>query len=291
MTRRSPHSSVTVSGRSGAVWLERGSLVLDQDGVRRRIPLEAVEEVRAREGRGRGVSVRLTAPEGVRGTVYEVAGRTAREVTAFLSTVNSALPQRDRSAPRTDGAELVETVARAAPRRGWRLSRHERLAGGGLVLAAVLVAGAYLAGLVVLIREGTLLSVVLYLVGVKPLIAGVVLVVSTAVTLTVRSVLRMRGVPVVATSDRDPGKRGVFHFTDIEGRRRSAEVDQAARRISTSPAQVRLLYDPRKPERTAAVLPARTWVLRTLGFVFLVVPLLALGLFMVPFQVVAVLFP
>ncbi|WP_158693179.1 hypothetical protein [Streptomyces viridochromogenes] len=66
-----PVPSVALRGRSGALWPEDGSLVLEQDGVRRRIPLPTVREVRTTDG-PRGVAVGLTAHEGTGPTVYRL---------------------------------------------------------------------------------------------------------------------------------------------------------------------------------------------------------------------------
>ncbi|MBT2421927.1 hypothetical protein J7F01_14980 [Streptomyces sp. ISL-22] len=275
-----PVPSVALRGRSGALWLEDGSLVLEQDGVRRRIPLPAVQEVRTTDG-PRGVAVVLTAPEGTSPTVYRLAHRRASEVAVFSATVNAALPVREHR----DGAELV-VVEPAEP------ARTAFWASGDFQLWAVigLVGTAWLAGLVTLAAHGDLIGVLLWVLGTKPLFIGLLLYTLSAIALYDRAILRRRGVTVLATYSHLAGKKRLYGFTDLDGVVRHCEPDSAAEPVGTDPRRVQVSYDPRNPDRVKARLPLRTWVLRTLGVLVFGTLFLYAGLYMVPYQLIQVLF-
>ncbi|MFD9288102.1 hypothetical protein ACFWBV_07285 [Streptomyces sp. NPDC060030] len=91
---------------------------------------------------------------------------------------------------------------------------------------------------------------------------------------------------MLATSDHDNGKKQIFVFVDAEGVRRFFEPDHAAEPVSLAPRRVAAVYDPRRPERVRAVLPVRTWVLRTLGVALGGTSLLVLAFFLVPYQLI-----
>ncbi|MFG1670864.1 hypothetical protein [Streptomyces sp. Y7] len=276
--------SVTLRGRSGALWLEDGSLLLEQDGARRRIPLPAVEEVRPTEG-PRGVEVVLTAPEGAGATVYRVAHRVASARDAFVTTVNAALPARDAGEDRRNGAELVETLP-GTVRTAWY---RKALGDVALVLAIGVPVVGWIAGLVTLIAHGDLIGAILWFFGTKPLIIGLFLYGMAAKTLYDRAILRRRGVSVLAAFHRYDGKKRMFRFTDLNGVPRECEIDTAAEPVSTQPERFQVSYDPRSPQRVAAGLPLRTWVLRSLGVAVFGTLFLYAGLYMVPYQLIQVL--
>ncbi|MEU1256661.1 hypothetical protein ABZ445_25570 [Streptomyces chartreusis] len=280
----SPLPSVTLRGRSGALWLEGGSLLLEQDGVRRRIPLPAVEAVRAAEG-PRGVEVVLTAPEGAGATVYRVAHRAASARDAFVRTVNAALPARDAEEDRRDGATLVEVLP-GTVRTAWY---RKALGDAALVLAIGVPVVGWIAGLVTLLAHGDLIGAILWFFGTKPLIIGLVLYGMAAKTLYDRAILRRRGVSVLAAFHRYDGKKRMFRFTDLNGVPRECEVDTAAEPVGSGPERFEVSYDPEHPERVAARLPVRTWVLRSLGVGVFGTLFLYAGLYMVPYQLIQVL--
>ncbi|MGI5376581.1 hypothetical protein ACQEV2_20500 [Streptomyces sp. CA-251387] len=278
--------SVALRGRQGALWLEDGSLTLEQDGIRRRIPLTAVEEVRPAPGVSpRGVEVVLTAPEGTRPTVYRVAHRGASARDVFVATVTAALPARDAEERRRDGAEQV-VVLPGTVTPPWHRKVFEDLT-LALVLGVPIVG--WIAGLVTLIMHADIIGAILWFFGTKPLIIGVVLYGMAAKTLYDRAILRRRGVTVLAGFHRHDGKKRMFQFTDLDGVPRDCEVDSAAEPVSTSPERFQVTYDPRKPERVAARLPVRTWVWRTLGVGVFGTLFLYAGLYMVPYQLIQVL--
>jgi hypothetical protein len=285
-TSRTPSHvpTVTLRGRDGALWLEDGSLLLEQDGTRRRIPLTAVDEVRSTES-PRGVEVVLTAPEGATATVFRLRHRNAAARDVLATTVNAALAARDADAPRRDGAELVVVLPGEPPRTPlWATGEFWLMAGAGLVVAG------WIAGLVTLIAHADIIGAILYFFGTKPLIFGVFLYCLAARTLYDRALLRRRGISVLATHFRHDGKKHLYRFTDLDGVQRTCEPDSAAEPVSTDPSRVQVSYDPRAPQRVAARLPVRTWVLRSLGVGIFGTAMLYTGLYMVPYQLIQVLF-
>ncbi|MFJ6850145.1 hypothetical protein ACIQM3_06295 [Streptomyces sp. NPDC091271] len=275
--------SLTVRSRTGSFSMEKRSIVLEQGGVRRRIPLEAVEEVRLESRRGPGVQVALTAPAGASGTVFRVGCRNRASATAFVDAANGALPVRDADAPREDGAAQVVVLPPLAGKD--RRTARDRL----LIAAALSPVALYVAGLVVLIAHGDIFGVVFWLLGLKPLAFGLLLYGLSAKNLYDRGLLRRRGISVLATFDHDQGKKQIYSFVDAEGVKRFCEPDSAAEAVRGAPRQVTVLYDPRHVERVKAVLPLRTWVLRTIGVAFGGTSLLVLGFFLVPYQLIELL--
>ncbi|WP_329559545.1 hypothetical protein OG711_15980 [Streptomyces uncialis] len=271
--------SVSLSGSKGSIRLDPTGLLLEQDGTRRRIPLPAVAEVRV-DPSGRAASVVLTAPDGTEATRYRIAGPNVASVTAFARAVNAALPERAPGARLGDGADLVEVLDAPAAARIPARQGVEPLLVLIVVACAVPVIG-YLAGLVQLIVVGRWFGLVLYVLGVKPLVFGAAGIAMGAHALYIRAVLLRRGVSVVANPGSKSAGKLRCHFTDAEGVTRSVEVNDASVVVDR---KVHLAYDPRNPSRAVGRLPVHKRILYALG-VALAFPLLALGLFMVPYQV------
>jgi hypothetical protein len=95
-------SPVPVLRGSGGTTLqaEEDALVLSRRRTAKRIPLQAVRQVRAE---GRALAVELTAPAGTAPTVFRVRGVSAVAATLFAEAVTARLPA-DRD---SDGAALV----------------------------------------------------------------------------------------------------------------------------------------------------------------------------------------
>jgi hypothetical protein len=166
----------------------------------------------------------------------------------------------------------------------WATGEFWLMAGIGLVVAG------WIAGLVTLIAHVDIFGAILYFFGTKPLIFGVFLYGMAVKTLYDRAILRRRGISVLATHFRHDGKKHLYQFTDLDGVQRTCEPDTAAEPVSTNPSRVQVSYDPKNPERVAARLPVRTWVLRSLGVGLGGTAMLYAGLYMVPYQLAQVLF-
>ncbi|MEV6738338.1 hypothetical protein AB0N14_15990 [Streptomyces sp. NPDC051104] len=101
-----PRADVVLRGRGTTARLRAGDLLLEGGGVRRRIPLEAVERVEAGGSRGATLVLILTS-DGSRPQTYEVHSGSPPAVRAFAATVAEAMPVRDADERRGDGSRLV----------------------------------------------------------------------------------------------------------------------------------------------------------------------------------------
>ncbi|MGW9597682.1 hypothetical protein ACWHLZ_46430 [Streptomyces chartreusis] len=276
-----PTSSLVLRGHSATIWLDGGAILINQNGIRRRIPLQAVEKIRVDDESQRSVEVVLTAAVGTPGTTYRMDCRSSAAVTTFADTVNRALPQRDEGEPRRDVAELVEVLPNEACRPPgdprWRI--------GALILL-----GLYLVGLATLIVAGEPDQWIMWLVGLAPLLMGGIICSSSVARLYDCWILRRRGISVLATYCRpSSGTRRVFQFTDAEGIEREVRLHYDVKRITTDPARVEVTYDPDRPERTTATLTA-TGVLGRLVVDLFGVAILLPGLYFAPYQLMKLLF-
>lgn len=110
-------SSLVLHGRRRAsVRLRDGVVLLEAEGLRRRIPVAAIERVDVHGANGRRLTVVLTGDEPV---AYHLRCRSAAAVHEFAQAVRRALPVRDADEPRPDGVGPVteEPLERAAPNR------------------------------------------------------------------------------------------------------------------------------------------------------------------------------
>ncbi|MFJ3339243.1 hypothetical protein [Streptomyces sp. NPDC086766] len=144
MTSTETPSVVLHGRRHASARLRDGVVLLKTDGVRRQIPLTAIERVDVHGAKGRRLTIVLTGNKPV---AYHLRCRSAPAVHEFAHAVRRALPVRDADELRPNGAELVteKPLERAAPNRArllwWGL-------GGGyvLVLALLLVKGLLVTG-------------------------------------------------------------------------------------------------------------------------------------------------
>ncbi|MFE9098590.1 hypothetical protein [Streptomyces sp. NPDC007264] len=86
-------------GRASAR-LRDGAVLLKADGVRRRIPVAAIERVDVHGAGGRRLTVVLTGDEPV---AYHLRCRSAPAVHEFAHAVSRALPTRDADERRPNG--------------------------------------------------------------------------------------------------------------------------------------------------------------------------------------------
>ncbi|MFE2061430.1 hypothetical protein ACFXDH_03365 [Streptomyces sp. NPDC059467] len=116
MTSTETSSLILHGRRRTSIRLRDGAVSLAADGVRRRIPVAAIERIHVHGPKGRRLTVVLTGDEPV---VYDLRCRSGPAVHEFAKVVRRALPVRDADEPRQDGAGPVteEPPERVAPNR------------------------------------------------------------------------------------------------------------------------------------------------------------------------------
>ncbi|MFJ4767988.1 hypothetical protein ACIP88_02570 [Streptomyces uncialis] len=272
-----PQSLTLRHGRSEQVSLEDGAVSLTQGGVRRRIPLTAVEEARVVDGRS--LDIVLTAAPGQVATTYRFTSRNPAALDVFRNAVNAARPRRDGNTARVDGDSLVEVVARETGVRLRDDMPRVRLLIGGVL---------YLAGLVLMFVAGDGDAVLYWAFGGVTL-AGVVAAFEIVKGLWLRIGLRGRGVTVMATYDLSGDARKAYRFTDTQGVEHRVPIGFDAKSNQYA-EQMRVTYDPSRPERAATVLPMSIILAQTSGIVLLGIPALAFTLYVFLYLPVKVLF-
>ncbi|MFI9342363.1 hypothetical protein ACIG0D_13965 [Streptomyces sp. NPDC052773] len=274
----SPLPSVTLRGYGDAMWLEGRAVVLEQKGLRRRIPIEAVEEARV-VGRGRrSVEIALWGVDGAPGPVFTLDGRDAAQAGRLVEVANGA---RSRSGPPHGGAALVEERPASASgrKKGLGLTRRERAV--GIVLLLV-----YVGGFALLAWAGEPQQAAWWLLGVAPALFGLLIVVPSLRWAWKRWTVRRRGVTVVAVFARRERKRTFFRYTDLEGGTHEIESDYAARGIGGDPTRIEVVYDRQQPGRAVCSLAASTLLWRTAGVTLAGGLLLSLAFLMMPLQLI-----
>ncbi|MFD4835711.1 hypothetical protein ACFWPV_38615 [Streptomyces uncialis] len=284
-----------VHGRKGNAWLDDEVMVLQQDGLRRRIPLAAVAEVRNGGRRQASLEITLRTEEGVgTGPVrYELEARSGATVDLFVEAVTAALPAAHAAQPVGIGAELVvEEPDPQAVQRTEAQRRKSRRFMTGFVVCVVL----WVAGLVTVAVEGRPTGngsdpVDYWVIGTMALLIGGGL--TTWVVFIVRGwvVRRRRGVGVVAVFERNGHRHKVFVFTDAAGERHEYIASRTIRTIAEDPPRIQLIHDPlgkvgAEPHESLAYIIARCTCYLVIGL-----PFLAGGLYAVPYQLVRALFP
>lgn len=272
--------SLYLDGRTGAVWLEDGAIVLREDGLRHRIPFAAVASVTL-DGRRLRIALR---PAGG-GVTYTLESGDTRTAAALVRTVTHALPVTD--AP-PDAAALVTTEPDpgGTPRDGSARGKPDRVVLG--VLGGIGLYAAATAAIVLLSNDKT--PWILWLFGTVPLFLGVLSVGSLALDLRDWLIRRRRGVSVLATYRRDAEDSRVFAFTDTEGRVHEVRANRSVRLVRRDPMAIRVVYDPRGRLSSRVLESGPESVVKRTFSTLLGVPALAFGLFAVPFQLFRVLF-
>ncbi|MFJ6085284.1 hypothetical protein ACIQI8_28140 [Streptomyces sp. NPDC092369] len=249
-------------------------MLLTADGVRRRIPVAAVERIDVHGPKGRRLTVVLTGSEPV---AYRLRCRSGPAVREFAQALQRALPVRDAAEPRTDGAVLVteEPLARAVPNRARQLW-------WGLGSAYVLV-------LVLLIVTDAGVVPVLLWVAAPEAIGGGGFGVHVGWKV-VREAwgMRTRGITVEGRLQRSHWYEGVEQYTyayvDKQGERRELTTSTAG----GDPAEI--TYDPAHPATAQAGTGTTGWLVFGAVLILLLGPLLLAGLSFVVVGVTALVF-
>lgn len=235
-------------------------VLLEADGVRRRIPVAAIERVDVHGPKGQRLTVVLTGDEPV---AYHLRCRSVPTVHEFARAVHRALPVRDADESRPDGAGLVteEPLERAALNRvrllWWGL-------GGGYMLVLVLL----------LVKGAGVIPVLLWANAPLPIAGGLGGVQSGWKVFREAWVLRTRGITVEGelqgTYRHESGKTHYYAYVDSQGvRRECKDSDGGAERAE-------ITYDPVDPEtamvgrRTTGWLVVGAVLLLLMGAVLLV---------------------
>ncbi|MFF5184205.1 hypothetical protein ACFY30_10520 [Streptomyces sp. NPDC000345] len=227
--------SQILDGRGVSAGFDSDAVHITRSGRRVDIPLAAVREVRA--AGARVVEIVLTD-----GTAHRVEGANPTATAAFAAALTAVLPEERDPA---GGARFTDT--RTPP---------DRFLHGIMALLAVL-ALAYVGYAVwVALTHGT--RVLGVIVGILPLGAGAVLLVSGVAEALRRIVLGRRGITVLAEAVGKEGKKTVYRYTDADG-----EVHRYACRRTLQ--RIQLAYDPAAAAAGAARAAARGERLRAGG--------------------------
>ncbi|MFF4398290.1 DUF3592 domain-containing protein [Streptomyces sp. NPDC001480] len=268
-------SPLVLHGRGRAsARLRDGVLLLESGGVRRRIPVGAIERVEVRGGKGRELAVVLTAADPARAKTYTLTARSAPAVGAFAGAVRRALPARVPGKPRADGAARVSVEPLERPGlEPWRVG-----------LWALGVSLLLVAGLLAACGAGAK-AVALWLAGAVVLGFGAVAVRSACGQVRDAVVLRRRGITVEGRlkysfdtgSGEDRVTHHVYRYVDALGEPRERTGEEGG------PDQVEIVYDPEDPEGTTKVGRGTAGQLTSgvLGLLLLAVPMAGIGAAMV----------
>ncbi|MFD4831915.1 DUF3592 domain-containing protein [Streptomyces uncialis] len=258
MTTTPPGPSLVLRGSRATARFTDGSdhLRWEEDGRVSRIPLAAVEDVRAV---GRSVEVTLTAASTDRPPmVFAMRGASAATATAFSATVTANLPRRTPGAARSDGSELVTAEPDpATPARGTRPRRR------ALSIAAAV--SFFAAADLVVAVSGAWQTVVPLLLVQLPTAIGMLLAVVLGRGLYDGRRLPKHGITVMAEFDHHTHRTRVYRYTDLDGVRHFHREPSGGERLELS-------YDPRDPARAATRPPLPAQVMMAL------VALIGLGL-------------
>ncbi|MER7946925.1 hypothetical protein ABTY59_05965 [Streptomyces sp. NPDC096079] len=138
-----PSTPVLQGSRKTSLRLDDGALLLGTPHEEARIPLAAIERIRAE---GRSVTVELTAPAGTTRYTHRIDRVSEAGAALFAETVNAALPGTPGRDPAADGTALVETRALPLSRRSRKLRGVGRLSAGALGLLALACVAVGVAG-------------------------------------------------------------------------------------------------------------------------------------------------
>ncbi|MFC9425777.1 hypothetical protein [Streptomyces sp. NPDC056987] len=237
-------------GRGTTAHFEDRSVLLEQNGTHRRIPVRAIQEVRAADARGDTAEIELTSAAGDP-VVLVVTRSSPAAVKTFVTAVTSALPEP--RAPR-DGMELVNEETPAAP--AWPLFLTHHL---GAVAAAVCAMVLWAALVVYVAAAGEPGQWLMPILGALLLLAaGRYLQLAGGIVREYWST-RRHGITVAATSaGHNNANKEIWRFTDAEGRART--YTGSGKILSRDPRRIEVRYDPRHPDRLYAPQPVLAYV-------------------------------
>ncbi|MGW0908638.1 hypothetical protein [Streptomyces sp. NPDC002853] len=222
--------------RGSVTRLEQGVLIVRSRGSERRVPVAAIERVDIKGPKGRRLVVVLTAPEAGDRESMTVFSRSTPAVLAFAQTLRQALPVRDATQPRSDGALSVTRSSVAKPAGDWRRAA-VRCSVSLYVLAAATMLISGICGAVEWYA-----ALACWLIGAVavPLRHGV-----RAGWEMIRETWRLRTCGILVEGRKLHS--GTYEFTDIDGRTRQLTDHYE------SAEQVRILYDPTAAGQIAQV--------------------------------------
>ncbi|MGW4908573.1 hypothetical protein [Streptomyces sp. NPDC004270] len=265
-------TELVLRGRRGTARFKRDAVLLERAWRRSgiRIPLDAIETVRTRGRAGQdsrastasGLKPRVTeivltsASASTDPVVYTLSSLSAEAAQAFASAVTAALPVRDATQPRMDGAELVTAIPRLSAKKRkdhWLTAAQDRarlLALGALFVLELALASA----------TGAWVLVTLWVAFFTPFLVGCAIALFVYRTTVDWWLLRRRGITVVATfkekaygtgTDGETTVTKVYTFTDASGTERTYSGG-GGRLVATDPARIEVTYDPYDQGRIAA---------------------------------------
>ncbi|MFF4133797.1 hypothetical protein ACFY1B_20025 [Streptomyces mirabilis] len=265
-------TELVLRARRTTALFEQDAVLLDRGGNRLRIPLAAIETVRAGgESRRRVIEIVLTSA-GATPVVHAPRPPSATAAIAFADAVNAALPVRDAVEPRADGATSVTTAPvppRTERKDRWTTSPDRKVQwafGAQFALGTALAAAT---------EEWTL--VLLWVTSYTPFLVGCALThIVYRVTVDWWS-LRRRGIAVLAVyqdSDRvDEVLVKRYSFTDVAGEERT--LSGSGRRVATDPERTEVTYGPCAPKRMTTRDGPVVRTLSVLAYVLLGLPVTA----------------
>ncbi|MER5178826.1 hypothetical protein ABT009_10715 [Streptomyces sp. NPDC002896] len=288
-------TELVLRGRRVTARFRRDAVLLEQAWRRSRIriPLAAIETVRTRGRTGQDLGAGTTGGPKSRITeivltsgsastdavVYTLRSPSGEAAQAFAAAVTSALPVRDATQPRVDGAELVTMEPRpsAAKRKDrWLAAAQDRaphLALGGL----------FVLGLGLTAATGNWAPVVLWAASFTPFLVGCAIALVVYRTTVDWWLLRRRGITVVATfkeksygtgTDGETTVTKVYAFTDASGTKR--KYNGSGKVVATDPERIEVTYDPYDPNRITARNGLAVRTLLFLAYTLLGLPVTAL---------------
>ncbi|MEW2488200.1 hypothetical protein [Streptomyces sp. NPDC048411] len=289
-------AELVLRGRRVTARFKRDAVLLERAWRRSRIriPLAAIETVRTRGRAGQdsragttgGPKPRVTeivltsASASTDPVVYPLSSPSAEAAQAFASAVTAALPVRDATQPRVNGAALVTTEPRPSAKK---LKEHWLTAAQDW--APHLAVGAlFVLGLALPSATGDWELVKLWAVLFTPFLTGCAIALPVYRTTVDWWLLRRRGITVVATfkencygtgTDGETTVTKVYTFTDASGTMRTYSGG-GGRLVATDPARIEVTYDPYDQDRIAARKGPAIRAFLFLAYVFLGLPITAL---------------